>query len=237
MIRPYKHPKTGVYWLRDRAPSDVKSPARGRLVFVEIGGMSFQHRIGAELKVSLRTKDPAEARVRSNLVETQFNVIWESFRHAPRKLSHKEIQALAGEVYSEIVAANEDDPGRPDAWEALSKRATSSVPVGSGLQIGKPVPVIEPSMPTAGGLGRILSRHGLVQVSDESVKALLGAVIKIMGEAADRLAQNAKGDYGPDERAKKFPTMEFRSAPALRPRVEQQQRWAAAWPSSLESKE
>lgn len=214
MIRPYKHPKTGVYWLRDRAPSDVKSTARGRVVFVEIDGLTYQHRIGAELKVSLRTKDPAEARVRSNLVETQFNAIWESFRHAPRKLTHKEVQALAGEVYREIVAASEDDPGPSEAWEGLSKRASASVPAGSGLQIGQPVPFIELSPPTQGTLGRILSRHGLVQVSDESVKALLGAVIKIMGEAADRLAQNARGDYGPDERAKKFPAAEFALAPA-----------------------
>ncbi|HZY48722.1 MAG TPA: DUF6538 domain-containing protein, partial [Devosia sp.] len=87
MIRPYKHPKTGVYWLRDRAPVDVKAEAKGKSVFVEVAGTLRQYRIGEELKLSLRTKNPAEARLRAAPVATQFDAIWEGFRHPARTLS------------------------------------------------------------------------------------------------------------------------------------------------------
>jgi hypothetical protein len=45
MSRPWKHPKTGVYWLRKRIPDDLR-PILGK----------------REEKRSLGTKDPAEAR-------------------------------------------------------------------------------------------------------------------------------------------------------------------------------
>jgi hypothetical protein len=80
MIRPSKHPKTGVYWLRARAPADVKVAARGQLVFIEVAGRASQHRVGDELKVSLGTKDPAEARLRAAPVEMQINMTWDGFR-------------------------------------------------------------------------------------------------------------------------------------------------------------
>ena len=43
--RPWKHPKTGVYWYRRRIPADL----------IDIVGRG-------EEKFSLRTKDPAEAK-------------------------------------------------------------------------------------------------------------------------------------------------------------------------------
>jgi len=45
MARPWKHPKTGVYWLRKRVPDDLRT----------IVGL-------AEYKRTLKTKDPAEAK-------------------------------------------------------------------------------------------------------------------------------------------------------------------------------
>lgn len=45
MSRPHKHPRTGVYWLRERVPADlVATLGRG------------------EVTRSLETKDPAEAK-------------------------------------------------------------------------------------------------------------------------------------------------------------------------------
>lgn len=56
MPSPYKHPATGVYWYRQRVPARVASAARGRLVTVTIDG----HPPGADIKVSLSTKNPAK---------------------------------------------------------------------------------------------------------------------------------------------------------------------------------
>ena len=47
MARPFKHPKTGVYWLRLRVPPDIKS-SKGK----------------NEVKRSLGTKDPDIAKAR-----------------------------------------------------------------------------------------------------------------------------------------------------------------------------
>lgn len=45
MARPWKHPKTGVYWLRKRVPDDLRAGIGKR-----------------EEKLTLKTRDPAEAK-------------------------------------------------------------------------------------------------------------------------------------------------------------------------------
>ena len=84
MPRPFKHPKTGVYWLRLRVPSDLRT----------ILGKG-------EVKRSLRTKDPALAK---QLFPTALQAIqreWERLREAPEPLTPRQIMALAGELYRE----------------------------------------------------------------------------------------------------------------------------------------
>ncbi|WP_072345653.1 hypothetical protein [Devosia enhydra] len=59
MPHPHRHPKTGVWWYRERVSADIKRPAKGQTVTVVIAGRIAQHKIGAELKVSLGTKEAA----------------------------------------------------------------------------------------------------------------------------------------------------------------------------------
>lgn len=80
MPSPYRHSKTGVYWLRQRVPAELQDRARGKRVAVEVAGDTSRHQVGAELKVSLRTKSVAEAKARATQALAQFDVIWESFR-------------------------------------------------------------------------------------------------------------------------------------------------------------
>jgi hypothetical protein len=47
MPSPFKHPKTGVYWLRLRVPADLQAAVGKK-----------------EIKRSLKTKDPAAAKAR-----------------------------------------------------------------------------------------------------------------------------------------------------------------------------
>lgn len=64
MPSPYKHPATGVYWLRQRVPARLSAIAKGLMVTVTAEGMPSSITLGAEIKVSLRTKDPIEAKHR-----------------------------------------------------------------------------------------------------------------------------------------------------------------------------
>ena len=61
MANPWKHPKTGIYWLRRAVPEALRS------------------RFGWELKKSLGTRDPAEAR---RLFAIEYTKAEQEFRKA-----------------------------------------------------------------------------------------------------------------------------------------------------------
>ncbi|CAB4325666.1 phage integrase family site specific recombinase [Brucella sp. 191011898] len=62
MPAPYKYPKTGVYYLRQRVPADLKDKARGKIVAIPISGTLKSFTVGDSVKASLETKDPATPR-------------------------------------------------------------------------------------------------------------------------------------------------------------------------------
>lgn len=113
MPRPYKHPKTGVYWYRQRTPAVIRAVAAGKSVIITIDGRISQPKIGATVQVSLGTKDVAQS---------QFEQVWLSFSNAPVKLSLRQIVALAGEVYRAWKLMLEDEPGSAIEWAAKRER-------------------------------------------------------------------------------------------------------------------
>lgn len=72
MSRPFKHPRTGVYWLRQRIPADLRT-----LVGRE------------EVSKTLRTKDPAEARMRHAEELARMHREWELIRRGPQPLTQR----------------------------------------------------------------------------------------------------------------------------------------------------
>jgi hypothetical protein len=66
MSRPWKHPKTGVYWFRKVVPEAMR-----RLVGK------------VEIRRSLRTKDPREAALRHVEVAAKIAAEWEALRRGP----------------------------------------------------------------------------------------------------------------------------------------------------------
>lgn len=202
MPRPFKHSKTGVYWFRQRVPSDLRAIASGKYALIEIDGKATRHKVGAELKVSLGTKSPSEAKARVLVAEAEFQRFWTMLRNPPRRLTQREVRALAGEVYAELVSSHQDDPGEPQGWEWLETVSREAV-VGSGLRIGSPMPkaaVQSASDPVY----RVLARKGL-SVDADSRARLSAAIRSVMGDGAARLTQNARGDYSPDSMMAQFP--------------------------------
>ncbi|MEP9373542.1 DUF6538 domain-containing protein [Mesorhizobium sp. KR1-2] len=217
MPRPFKHPRTGVYWYRQRVPVFLITVAKGKRVTVTIDGRISTPKIGNELTVSLDTKDVAEAKRRANEAQAEFDRIWLSFEERPVSLTLRQAVALAGEFYHVMRKALEDDPGESAMWaqsarewDAIEERKRAS-PYGA-LMIGRRSP--EDRLGT--WVDGALSEHHLV-VDAASRQMLLEQFEKAARDLALLLEQRGGGDYGPDQNAARFPVFE---APLAAPPAE-----------------
>jgi hypothetical protein len=87
MANPWKHPKTGVYYLRKHVPLDVTAA---------VGS--------AVIKITLNTKDPNEARLRHLAKLTELEAQWSQLRKGVQWLADEQLEALAGEIYQDILS-------------------------------------------------------------------------------------------------------------------------------------
>lgn len=93
MSRPWKHPKTGIYWLRKRVPDDLQKLVGKR-----------------EEKQSLGTRDPAEAKRKHLAALTAVEERWANLKVGPRKLTEREAHELAQAQHDEWLALYRDEP-------------------------------------------------------------------------------------------------------------------------------
>jgi integrase len=217
MPSPYKHPATGVYWYRQRVPARLKTTAKGKTVTVTIDGHPSFPMIGDEIKVSLRTKLPAEAKRAAQEAQAEFDRIWLSFETGPVSLTLKQIVALSGEMYHTIKQALEDDPREAGEWlvrrrerEAESKRLQKSP---------RAKLMIDPGSNLLARLGSwvdgALAQHHLT-VTDETYQRLLEEFDRAAGDITALLAKRSQGDFSPDMVAGRFPHLNL-GTPAGKP--------------------
>ncbi len=102
MSRPHRHPKTGVYYFRQKTPADLRS---------KFGK--------AEAVWSLKTKDPTEAKIRHSEAARRQALVWESLRALPAAIPHKQLVALSGVFYRELVDMLECEPGETKLWRTM----------------------------------------------------------------------------------------------------------------------
>lgn len=209
MPSPYKHPSTGVYWLKQRVPARLLAVAKGKSVTVTVDGMPCTVKLGDYIKVSLRTKTIAEAKQRANEAEAEFNRIWLSFENGPVKLTLKQITALAGEMYHAISAALEDDPGEAALW---AQRRRERAEVGAKLKVSPAAALMirPPSLEARLGswVDGALKQHHLT-VTPETYQRLLVEFDRAVGDVATLLERRSRGDYSPDAVAQRFPPVEI----------------------------
>jgi hypothetical protein len=185
MARPYQHPRTGVYYFRQRVPTDLRRLLGDKIV-----------------SRSLHTKDKEQAKVR-NAVEVQKQaMIWERHRKQPEPLPHAQIVALSGILYREVMATLELEPGEASVWQAVSNLLdrVASTPDGLSRWYG----------PDA---DRLLLEQGLVP-DDASRARLLTELDRALWQAADQQLKRAEGDYSPDPKANRFPAVSVASKAA-----------------------
>lgn len=197
-----RRPGTTFIQFRKRIPQDVLSKARGTSLAIPVGDEVFHTVVkptAKEITVSLRTRDAGEAKERQARVSVYLDGVWKSLREGPKQLSHKQIQALAGEAYKQLVASFDDDPGSPGAWRKVVQLQAKAMAGDDAARERWFGPTVD----------QTLASHGLV-VTLDGRSALVDAVGQALALASVQLARNADGDYSPDTVVERFPLLELK---------------------------
>ena len=173
MANPTKN-KHGVYMYTVRVPTDLVE-AVGKRVY----------------SISLRTKDPNEARERFKAVAAEKDREHKALRAAPEAIPFSSIVAMAGEVYREhrAIAEAAAGPGElENIWEAFAARAEDRQRLAD---------IAEAKLSESGLAGDQRSRELL---ADEVARAFAGL--------AREAAKMERGDFSPDPNLTKFSAAE-----------------------------
>jgi integrase len=90
MSRPWKHPTTGIYWLRKRVPDDLRAAVGKR-----------------EEKFSLRTREPVEAKRLHVEALAALEQRWANLRAPTRKLDNSELHQISVAIYERFLELGE----------------------------------------------------------------------------------------------------------------------------------
>lgn len=217
LVRPVKRRDSSLIQFTQRIPSDVRLRAIGLKLSAPLGGGEFHHLTispkAQAIRLSLRTRDPSEAKTRHGLVASYLEEVWRGLRATkPLSLTHRQATALAGELYQ--------------AWasEAPRERTLAIVFTPEG---GWERDHSEPAIELAGfkalvskfeseavdlekALGpladRLLLARGITAVDEPSRVLLLDAFALALRDAFASRARNLEGDYSPDPKANRFPS-------------------------------
>ncbi|MFG5120662.1 DUF6538 domain-containing protein [Methylorubrum sp. POS3] len=208
-----KRPNSTYHQLVQRIPADVAAKVRGLTLAIPVGDTIATILVTPtrkDIRTSLRTRDPQEAKARQAVAVAYLEGVWESARKGPKRLSHKETLALAGEIYQAWADAFEDDPGPTERWvraEAANIRANLGQYDGASLMILSPNERRARSVEErVGGFADVaLAKRGLV-IDAGSRARLNDEVLKALRQATVLHLRRAEGDYSPDPQANRFPT-------------------------------
>lgn len=212
MPRPMKRPNSTYHQLVQRIPADVATKARGMILAVPVGDAIANIEVTPtrkDIRTSLRTRDPQEAKARQAVAVAYLESVWEALRRGPKRLTHKETLALAGEVYRLLADTFEDDPGTIKRWlkaEVANLQAEGGQYGRAALMIlsDEARRALSVEERVGGFSDAILRRRGLV-VDAESRARLNEQVLASLRQANLLLMRRAEGDYTPDPQAGRFP--------------------------------
>jgi integrase len=238
LVRPVKRTGSRHRYFVRRIPSDVKSNAVGVKLAIPVGEQTQTVVIrprAQSVRLSLRTDDPAEVKVRLAAVDAYLENVWRGLRNdAPIFLTHKQATALAGEFYR--AWANGDDRERtntiehdpefrfPDDHirrkgptgkiEVTAWRRASVAHVGpeewEGVlahwdQIGTTENPSDLEKPLGAIVDRLLLAKGIRRVTSGTRDIILLAFWQAGRDAFESRKRNAEGDYSPDAKSERFP--------------------------------
>jgi hypothetical protein len=187
MSRPWKHPKTGVYYFRKVVPGAMRKLV-GKV----------------EVRQTLHTKDPREAARRFTEVAAKVTAEWEALRLGPQPLTLKEAVTLAGEAYRDFQVL-EDDPDEAVKWRGMLRTNIKARGGEPSLLIGEEARQRDAMERLHGKMAdHYLSKRGVLTDAEGRWK-FIKALSDALEDAFLKLARNAEGDYSPDPAAEKRP--------------------------------
>ena len=230
LVRPMRRKGSRIPYFVQRIPADIRAAAIGVKLALPIGNELVSTTITARqvmVKVSLRTAEPNEAKIRQAAVAAYLETVWHALRQeAPLPLSFRDATALAGRLYqawaggeglerSYSVVLNrqgewepdfESNDDVPEFWEAASRHMVE-------LEAGDNPADLEKAFGSI--IDRLLLTEGIRQVDNASRRLLLKAFRMALHDAFESRRRNAEGDYRPDPQAERFPA--FKSPVAAMP--------------------
>ena len=239
LVRPMRRGSRSVYFVQ-RIPADLKTRAKGLKLALPIGNETVPFAISPKanfVKVSLRTPDPSEGKVRHATTAGYLETVWQALREdAPIPLTNREATALAGRLYrawasgegrerttSVIVMRDgsgwtsdfESADNIPELWESAKRHLDEVEEVDEEYQTKAArgeltaKDKVRPLERTFGRMiDRLLLHEGIRQVDTASREMLLKAFRLALKDAFELRERNARGDYRPDENAERFPEFE-----------------------------
>jgi integrase len=189
-------------------PADLKASPPTSDLALPINGAIKLVKVGAMVKVSLGTKDPAEAKTRYRDADAALHEFWQRHREGPQPLTNRQVQALAGKLYDELVIMMDSEPGEPGIWSEVLRLNQGKADRGD-LE-----PWFGPSV------DELFAKEG-VNTDPLSRTRVVHAAFKAIQLAAETNLRKAEGDYSPDENAKRFPAWEPQARPAAPRQPEQ----------------
>jgi hypothetical protein len=100
MSRPWKHPKTGIFWLRKGVPENLRAVAG-------------KH----EEKFSLKTRDPAEAKILHAQALLELEQRWSTLKAPTKPFSEHEAHELVAPAFEAWVNLHKDNPSEQTLWK------------------------------------------------------------------------------------------------------------------------
>lgn len=178
MSRPSKITNSDTYYFRKRVPADLVAVVGRR-----------------EIRISLGTKDPAVAKERHLQKEQEIENEWAALRSPSQTLSHRQLAALAGQLYHEYTGMLKDEPGEPIVWDHFLRLTNEVAEKGAYEQWYGCL------------VDSHLKRRG-ISLDDSSRARLLPMVHDAYKQAGEQLQRQSNGDYSPDPKADRFPPLE-----------------------------
>jgi uncharacterized protein DUF6538 len=189
MARPWKHPKTGFYWLRKRVPDALRTKLGRR-----------------EVRRSLGTRDPSEAKLRHAQALISLETQWQNLRAGPRKLTEQQAHEMARSVHDRWLDMHKENPSEQRDWP---------IELGEDLWATEPVLPLDGAVSfselllrgvdketlrrdelkrqCSGAADECLAAHGLIVDEDSRLK-VAKAIAAALQRASVTLARLARGE-------------------------------------------
>src|ERR1700730_18118445 len=179
MARPWKHPKTGVYWLRKRVPDDLRAGIGKR-----------------EEKLTLKTRDPAEAKRLHAAALAALEQRWANLRAPARKLENSDLHQIAVTTCERCVEAG-GPPGIVWDTDIADNLWDDSLDIGAGWTTAAISRLTDQTLHRSWcrqRAGEYVSAFGLKVDGDDLLK-----IAKAIGVGAQKatftLKRHARGDF------------------------------------------